>query len=336
MSPKVVVTTNLTPNLLMHVFSCFEVEGSFYDSDYGLKHHFTLLDEDYEIWEEKAKKCMTLGCNAELYAILFQIPSYIPADDIEMVLDCFDKIADAVDEGSIKVLIESYPDLFDNLSIYAPTEVYDNHFKRLNEHKGIILEIISIFKEILQGLWERFYAEFWEKELQGKLLKQAENLSKMINPINIISAWQRILKIDFPYNEFIVILVQATNTIVTNLLAEQIVISSKNEEMDSYKIIVHEVGRSFLLNMNLFEHEKLKAVAQYNIDKLTQIVDAVIIYLKRKMINTLKIKPEEHDTFAWPGYEEITKVFEHVWDSMQDKNIYEAIEQTYTKLSLVA
>ena len=60
----------------MHVFSCLEIEGSFYNSDYGLKHRFTILEEEYDSWEEISKKCMTLGCNAELFAVLFQISDH--------------------------------------------------------------------------------------------------------------------------------------------------------------------------------------------------------------------------------------------------------------------
>ena len=36
----------------MHVFSCLEIEGSFYNSDYGLKHRISILEEEYKNWEE--------------------------------------------------------------------------------------------------------------------------------------------------------------------------------------------------------------------------------------------------------------------------------------------
>ena len=319
----------------MHVFSCLEVEGSLYDSQYGMKHHYTLLDDDYKLWEEQAKKCMTLGCNAELYAILFQIPSYIPSDDIEMILDSFDKIAESVEAGTVDNLIASYPELFDNLPIYAPKDVFDNRFKKLNEHKEIILNIINSFKELLSGLWERFYNNYWEKEAKLKLERKATLLNKIISPINIIGEWKKTLKIDFPYEEFIVYLVEPTNAIATDLLAEKIVIAEKHEDNDVYRILVHEIGRSFLLNTKIFENEKLAAITESNIDRFSVVVDAACIYLKNALFNTLRIKSDEPDPYDVQTIKEVIAIFENVWNSLKEKDIYEALIQTYDKLSPV-
>ena len=320
----------------MHVFSCLEVEGSFYDSDYGMKHHFTLLDEDYEEWNKYAKKCMTLGCNAELYAVLFQLPSFIPAEDIDMVISSFDNISEAVTEGTIDNLIASYPELFDTLPIYAPKRVFDDHFKKLHTHNDIIQEVISTFKKILSGLWERFYAEYWENEGKVKLEKRAKNLNTIISPINIISAWQKVLKLEFPYPEFIAVLVEPTNTIAANLLAESIMISLKPEDKEVYKIITHEIGRSFLLNTQIFENEKLKALAESNIDKLSLIIDAAIIHIKGSLFETLRIRTDESDPYIVPGIKDVIILFGSIFDAMEEKDIFEAIVQTYNKLSPVA
>ncbi len=336
LAQKVFVSTNLTPNILMHVFSCLEIEGSFYDSEYGMKHHFTLLDDEYEEWNGHAKKCMTLGCNAELYAVLFQIPSFIPTDDIDMILGSFDKISEALTEGSIDVLIASYPELFDTLSTYAPKEVFDNHFKKLNNHVETIQKVIVFFKKILRGLWERFYSEYWEKEGKIKLLKRAEHLNTIINPINIVSAWHKVLKLDFPYSEFSAILVEATNTVATNLLAEQVMISLKAEDKDVYKILTHEVGRSFLLNTKLFENEKIKVIADSNIDRLSMIIDAACLHIKGCLFDTLRIRSDELDPYVVPGIKEIVDIFGTIWDTMDEKNIFEVISQTYNKLSPIA
>ncbi|MHA1155494.1 MAG: hypothetical protein ACTSQK_05245 [Candidatus Heimdallarchaeota archaeon] len=336
MAQKVFVTTNLTPNILMHVFSCLEVEGSFYDSEYGMKHHFTLLDEDYEEWNNHAKKCMTLGCNAELYAVLFQIPSFIPTEDVDMIIDSFDKISEAIAEGSIDALITSYPELFDTLSIYAPKKIFDNHFKKLNTHNDTIQEVIAIFKKILRGVWERFYSEYWEKEGKIKLEKRAKHLNTIISPINIISAWQKVLKLEFPYSEFSAVLVEPTNTIATNLLAEQVMISLKTEDKDVYRILAHEVGRSFLLNTSLFENEQIKTLADSNIDRLSMIIDAACIHIKGSLFDTLRIRTDDLDPYVVPGLKEVIDIFGAIWDAMDAKNIFEAITQTYNKLSPIA
>ena len=335
MKQKVYFTTSLTPNIVMHVFSCLEIEGSFYNSDYGMKHHFTLTDEDYDNWEQHAKKCMTLGCNAQLYAVLFQIPSYIPADNIDMVADCFEKIAEAVEQGSIDSLINSYPEVFDYLQVYAPLTVFDGHFKQLNEHKEIIVNIIKTFQNILRGLWERFYKNHWENTVKKELEEQVKNLNIIISPINIISTWQKKLQIEFPYPEFTAILVEPTTTIATNLVAEKIVVSSNQEDVMLYKILVHEIGRSFLLNTKLFEHEKLKIIAQSNLDRLSLLVDAACIYIKKQLYKTFKIRDDDIDPYLTPEIDELLKTFQIVWDASKDKDIYNALAATYDKLTPV-
>ncbi len=332
MTQKVVVKTSLTPNIIMHVFSCLEIEGSFYNSDYGLKHRFTILEEEYKQWETASKKCMTLGCNAELFAVLFQIPSYIPAEDLEMVLSTYEKISEAIDEGSIELLLSSYPGVFDNLPIYAPMSVFDEHFKKLFEQKELIKEIFTIFKQILLGLWDRFYADYWEKEAKAKLEKRITDLEVIIKPINIINSWKKLFNIEFPYHDFVALLVEPTKTIATNLLAEKIVVSYEQEEMDLYRILIHEIGRAFLLNTNLFENDSLKSIAQSNVDKLSIIVDAACIHVKKDLFKALKIRDKNDDPYNVHEVKEIVSIFAQIWDSMTDKDIYEAIIQTYNKL----
>jgi hypothetical protein len=316
----------------MHIFSCLEIKGSFYDSNYGMKHHFTILKEEYDEWEKLSKKCMTLGCNTELYAILFQIPSYIPAEDLDMVLETYTKISEAVNEGSFNHLLESYPEVFDTLTNYAPISIFDAHFKTLFEQKETILTLISLFKQILKGVWDRFYKDYWENEIQPRLEKRVKELNIIVSPINLISLWQKLLKIEFPYQEFIAYLVEPTTTLATTLLAEKIMISLSNEDVDLYKIIIHEIGRAFILNSQIFEHEKLKTIAQTYIDRLTQIVDTVCIHLKSKIYKTLNLKETEADPYNVPSINEILPIFSQIWDDMEEKDVYQAIFETYNKL----
>ncbi len=317
----------------MHVFSCLEIEGSFYNSDYGLKHRFTILEEEYENWEEISKKCMTLGCNAELFAVLFQIPSYIQADDLETVISSFDKISEAIEEGSIESLLNSYPEVFDNIPIYVPLNVLDEQFKTLYENKELIMEIFKKFQGILGGLWDRFYQEHWEKNTLKMIERRIKDLNIILSPINIISAWQKEFKLEFPYSEFTVYLVEPTTTIATNLLAEKIMVSAKLDDMTLYKIIIHEVGRAFLLNTNLFTNDNLKTIAHSNIEKLSNIVDAACIHLKKNLYKNLKIRDDELDPYLIPEVSEIIPVFIQIWDSMKEKNIYDALIQTYNKIT---
>lgn len=317
----------------MHVFSCLEIEGSFYNSNYGLKHRFTILEEEYKNWVEISKKCMTLGCNAELFAVLFQIPSYIPTEDLETVISSFEKISEAIEEGSIETLLNSYPEIFDNVPIYVPLNVLDEQFKKLYEHKNLVKEIFKKFQGILGGLWDRFYKENWEKNTKAMISKRINELNVIVSPINIISAWQKEFNIKFPYPEFIVYLVEPTTTIATNLLAEKIMVSANLDDMTLYKIIIHEVGRAFLLNTNLFTNEHLKSIAQSNIEKLSTIVDAACLHVKKELYRNLRIRDDELDPYFVPEVAEIIPIFAQIWDSMKEKNIYDALIQTYNKLT---
>ena len=110
-------------------------------------------------------------------------------------------------------------------------------------------------------------------------------------------------------------------------------ISSKAEDKDIYRILAHEVGRSFLLNTMLFENEQIKTIVDSNIDRLSMIIDAACIYIKENLFDTLRIRSDELDPYIVPGIKEVMDIFGAIWDAMDEKSIFEAITQTYNKLS---
>ncbi len=328
---EVIVSSSLTPNILMHVFSCLEIDGSFFHSNYGLKHHFTLTEEEYVLWEKHAKKCLTLGCSAELYEVLFQIPSYIPAEDLEMLLQNFDNIGAAIKEGSFETLMITYGSVFDDLLIYAPQSIFESHFQKLHENYEIILETFDFMKNALQIVWANFYQKYWFDDLLPRLEQHQQQLNQIIKPLNIVNAWKKILKLDFPYQEFVVYLVEPTTTIATNLLAEKIMIANEREDLENYKIIIHEVGRAFLLNTNIFNNEIVKPIALGNIERLSLIVDAACSYLKHNLFEQFRLKDNDPDPYATPQIKPYIKTFGEIWESLEEKNIYKALLDTYNK-----
>lgn len=334
MTKKINITTNLTPNLIMHIFSCLEIEGSFYDSQYGMKHRYTLENGEYDKWDELSKKCGILGLNSELFSILFQIPSYIPTENIDMVLDSFDCISEAISEQSIQVLLDSYPGVFDELPIYVPISVLDTRLQRLSEHEPIIQDLIRNFQQVLENVWNRFYQDYWENTALPKIEQRCEELSVIIQPINIITAWKKKLSIDYPYSEFCAVLVEPTTTLATDLLVEKVVFPLKQKDLDFYRTIVHEVGRSFLLTTNLLENDHLKVIAQSNIEKVSTLVDAACATLKKQLDKRLNLWRDEPDPYEISLRTEM-ETFSKIWNSMEEKDIFKAIARTYDKLSPV-
>ncbi|MEA2070995.1 MAG: hypothetical protein U9O98_06855 [Asgard group archaeon] len=333
MSQDIQITTNLTPNIIMHIFSCLEIEGSSYHSKYGLKNRFTLLKDDYEKWEKIEKKCIMLNCSEELFAIFYQIPSYIPSDSIETIIDCFEILEECIQTKTIEPLVETYPGIFENLEIYAPIEAYNTYFQTLHTHEDIIIEIIDDYKQLLIKLWDRFYREYWENNAKPRINKKIKDLEVIVKPVNIIKSWQKVFDIPFPYEEFIVYLVEPTSTIATNLIAEKIVVALEKEELDFYKILIHEIGRSFLLTTNMMKSEPLEKIAISNMDKLSLIIDAAIIYLKRSLYKTFHLRSDDHDPYMVQGLDEIINTFEEIWENNKQKDIYEVLAKTYNKLS---
>jgi len=88
------------------------------------------------------------------------------------------------------------------------------------------------------------------------------------------------------------------------------------------------------LNTKLFEHEKLKIIAQSNLDRLSLIVDAACIFIKKQLYKIFKMRDDEIDPYITPEITELLKIFQVVWDTSDDKDIYHAIAATYDKLAL--
>jgi hypothetical protein len=87
------------------------------------------------------------------------------------------------------------------------------------------------------------------------------------------------------------------------------------------------------LTTQLFEHPKLKNIAISNIDKLSLIVDAACIHIKKKLYKNFRIHADDIDPYDVPALKEIIDVFGPIWDKMEERDIFEALVQTYNKLS---
>lgn len=332
---EVEVSTSLNPNILMHVFSCLEIDGTYYSSNYGAKHHFTLEKKVYQEWEGLLKKIQTLGIQDVLYSVLFQIPSYIPAEDIEILNDYFDALQETINKQSMDILLDSYPSVFDNLEYFIPITFIEDHFNRLFAEKTLIIQLIQKLRSTMTKLWKNFYEDYWTKEALPELEKQSLKLNKIIKPVNLVNSWQKKLLIDYPYSEFTIYLVEPTTTISTDLLAEKIIISNSLDERDIYRIIIHEVGRSYLLTNELFVNSYTSTIAKSNIDKLSLIVDAICLHFKKELFIELGLRDQNNDPYLQTGLDEIVKTFNSVWSKMEEKNIYNAIAKTYNALSPV-
>ena len=47
----------------------------------------------------------------------------------------------------------------------------------------------------------------------------------------------------------------------------------------------------------------------------------------------MKIKTDEPDPYDVPSIKEVIDIFDNIWNSLKEKDIYEALIQTYDKLS---
>jgi len=115
------------------------------------------------------------------------------------------------------------------------------------------------------------------------------------------------------------------------LLAEKIMIANEREDLENYKIIIHEVGRAFLLNTNIFNNEIVKPIALGNIEQLSLIVDAACSYLKHHLFDQFRLKDNDPDPYATPQIKPYIKTFGEIWESLEEKNIYKALHDTYNK-----
>lgn len=330
LKPELKITTELFPNLVLHIMSCAGI-GTESDEEYSKKFKKTLTPNQRSTIANLRNE-FTRTPPAEttpLYQFLFHTPCYFPAENINAILPIYDLVKESIKESSfapfedsypleVKMIYKSFPHKFEGF-IFA-----DSRCKINDINKGI-----DIFKNVLAAGYTRFYADYWQ-EVRAKTQPVVNKIYEKINNINLIEEWNNITGLRFPYPHFHAILCEPTKSLATSLQAEKVIFSSRRKIDEIVDMIIHEIGTHIFCQKALFEIKRLRKAFFKHPNGLVRIIEVASEYLRKPISNKLGID-SKLSVAQFLKAENEYKIFQQIYEGGNYEDIYEAIFSAYNE-----
>lgn len=329
MAPDIHVSTDLTPNLIMHVLACGGVAGR---KDYGEKYHHTLRPEEKSTIERFMKDfaCKPPLAGGPLFTILFQIPSYPEAMDFSDISNLFHFLKRSLQLGSFDVLKEALPEEMVFLETWLPPSMQASLLSRFKSRLAEVNSLIDQFTSVLKASYERFYRSYWSKA-RGKILRRASAIEKGLRDLRLLNKWKEVLGKDFPYPEFKVYLCEPCNSI-SSLIAEKIAIPTELTFHQALQVIIHEAGVHFITPSEWLQNPKTSRAFRKDMEGLIRVEEAAICYLKPYILQRIGVETKEDIFLKGMKLEKEVEAFGNVWIKQKFRDIHEAVAIAHSKL----
>jgi len=331
MSPSIEVTTSLTPNLIMHVVACSGIAGR---KDYGRQFISTINAEEMAFLESLAKDFAAKPplAGGPLFTILFQVPSYFPANNFEETSSVLKALRRSLGEASLNLLKKTFPDEASLLNKWIPPSLQSVFFTQFQPKLEELMRVIDHFALILKACYERFYKDYWHTA--GETMRtRAFKIRERLKPLDLLGAWKEVLGKAFPYPNFTVYLCEPCNT-VSSLMAEKIVIPSQYSMNQALHAIIHEAGVHFITPSDWIQNPKTSILLMKDREGLIRVYEAAICHLKSEVLQRIHVELGEDPFLIGMKLEREMAMFSSVWKNRKSIKIINAIAEAYAKLSL--
>jgi hypothetical protein len=329
MAPHIHVSTDLAPNLIMHIMACSGVAGR---KDYGKKYHQTIRSEEKLKIKRFMKdfECKPPLAGGPFFTILFQIPSYLEAANVIEISKLFHSLKRCLQSGSFDVLKETFSKEMMFLDIWLPPSLQASLFDRFKSQPTDVKSVIDQFTDILNAVYERFYKSYWSIT-RGKILKKALTIERGLSNFRLLDRWEGILGKDFPYPEFKVYLCEPCSSI-SSLMAEKIVIPAVLTFDQALQVIIHEAGVHFITPSEWLQNPKTSRAFKKDMEGLIRVEEAAICYLKPYIFRKIGMEMREDVFLKGMKLEKELAAFSDVWRKQKVRGICEAVAIAYSKL----
>jgi hypothetical protein len=329
MSSGVQVTTSLTPNIIMHAMACCGAVGR---EDYGERYRHTLSDEERNFFQSISKDFAVRPplAGGPLFTILFQIPSYFPANNPKEIAATFEALKRCIRESSFSHLKHAFPKYVSQIDTWFPANMVSSFMSRFWSKFDGASGAMDRFSQILNDCYERFYGGYWP-QARKTMLSKATKIQEGFKPIDLLEEWKRILGKPFPYTGFTIWLCEPSNT-VSSIMAEKIIIPSEDDVKVSLESIVHESGVHFISPNDWATNDTLSPIFRDDMEGLIRMVEAAICYLKPIVLKRMQIKPQEDPFLIGMGLEKEVTSFGQVWEKGKPIDITAAIAEAYKNM----
>lgn len=268
---RIVFNCNPIVNLLLHVMCC--IDPSFPRKPiYAEKAEEWLLPKEKKFFENNFRLEQTGKVSTTAhFALLFQIPAYFSADNIESLKE----VIELMKGKTLTTLKNHFPEKKLLLDAYMPERFQTLFFEKAIKKPKNCEKILDNYGRILENVYERFYCEYW-KTIVPEMEKRAELLKeKYFNKYNVIELWEKKTRLKFPYPKFVVELADPIQSLGTSLMAEKGAFSHWAAPEDIFTVISHEIGTHILFQTESLTSSRFAEILERDAEKTIRIVEGL-------------------------------------------------------------
>jgi hypothetical protein len=319
---RLTIKTSLPPNLLAHIYAS---AGVITNHEYQERHQQTLRRRHVEFLHSlKPYMAGEPPMGGTLYLYLFQYPSYFPTEDAQELLGAFDVFLRQSDPESLCLTATSGRAEKGHIETWIPSELSraspESNRLILGELHRVIPELKKVIAEVHKG----FYRDHW-RENKPELMNKARDIQGRFDDVEVFEAWCDALRLDFPYPEFRVYVVEALGG-GTSLMAEKFALPYGVSMERAVDTIIHEVGVHHIINNKEYLRRGLSPASfLMNADRIGRMEEAATCYFKPAVYERLGLALGEDYHIPLMGIGKEIEEFRRVWETGDPGDAIEAL-----------
>ncbi|QVK17473.1 hypothetical protein KHQ81_11520 [Mycoplasmatota bacterium] len=274
------------------------VKKSYYASlcYYGLKQLGFIGGKVNEKYQHEAEKLEKFGtefafcapaAGGPIFTLVYQIPSYLNPNSVDKLIKIQEAINHFVCSQSIEVFKNSWPSETKYWDDWYNSSWMTYLFKSISRNPKKVIKVVDYFFKFINKLWP-IYQDIYRSKIINYDLLSWENDCKQVQ---VFKKWNEELGINYPYDEFNLIICPENPTTASSLGPQQIVFGDKYKWSMMKNTLVHEVGVRYLGLKTLSEHPLTSNIMKNDYFSMIKLIETEVCYRKPRLIPNLLEDP---------------------------------------------
>lgn len=303
------------------------VKKSFYASlcYYGLKQLGLIggkVNPQYQLEAQTLEKIGTEfafcspAAGGPIFTLVYQIPSYLDPKSVDELIKIQEALSQFIRSQSIEVFKTSWHDKTMYWDDWYNSSWMNYLFGYIGKNPKKVLRVVDYFINFLCRLWT-IYQDVYNTKIKNYDLLTWE---KDCQQVEVFKKWNAELGLDYPYDEFNLIVCPENPTTASSLGPQQIVFGDMYKWPMMKNTLVHEVGVRFMGLNTLSRNPLTSEMMKNDYFSIIKLIETEVCYRKPRLIPELKIDPfisgmQLEDLLKWrqgqKEYESLPESYAH-------------------------
>jgi hypothetical protein len=330
---KVSVEARYYPNLIAHAFAVMGLANSIdtYSPEIpALRDRFATAAKDL-VGQGSDFGFRAPLAGGPLFTFIYQIPSYLDVSDSASLDEVYSISADCMVSGSVEPYFERYPEkrefgqpFYVELPIMLASRGQTTA-GGADPRVAFIRNMASFLKSIAAD-----HFDSWWPAWRQTLSRRGQALEAMLEPLDLVGAWERRLGVPYPFRSFSVLLSIPDRTAASSVGPEAIVAGNRLSDEQIVASALHETGVRMFFSTPFFAEAWKNKTDLRSYEHVLLCVEAAACVEKVRIARDMGMeRVVEDDSFVRiMGLEELVKVWTATTGDSVDQRLRRMVEGT--------